>query len=507
MHTVYKKVSLVLLLVYAIMLIPFTNAEASTPEKIKIGLYYGSGANDSYTISSQDGITISLANDQNSSAIFTDSKISSMTVKKNTYFSTEYAGLFPDSDSAFAKVEDLRAQGYDAYCSVKGGIYSVRIGLYATFEEAQASAPNLGTYAVQFTSTGVLFLSGEDVIIAVDGVDSFPEVAPISGNISINSVAYRGSLRFLRSSGNDMAAINVLPLEEYLYSVVPKEVSASWNEEVLKAQAVAARTFTITSLNKFAKYGFNLDNTTASQVYGGVDAEHPRTTAAVDATKGEIVLYNGAPASIYYHASSGGRTANSEDVWSSALPYLRSVEDPYENPKEATHGKWEISYTKEELKSALAQRGVNIGDIVDVVTEYSDGHATKLTFVGTNGSKSYTKDNIRVPLSLKSTNFTLTKSGKLPEKSILSKVFPSARAGKSLASIGKNTANHSKALANSFGSSEIFSGSAKDYTFTGGGWGHGVGMSQWGAKGMADNGFTYKEILTHYFTGVQVETY
>jgi len=503
----FRIISFIIVLMITFSVFPIITVKAQTPEKVKIGLFYGQSAKDYYTVSSEDGFTISLADDENSTLVFTDSSISSLTVKKNTFFSTEYPQIFPDAQTALQKVSELRAEGKDAYCAVSGSIYTVRVGTYSTFEEAQASSPGFGNNTVKYTSTGVLILSGDVITIAVDDINRNTEIASVSGNISLNSVPYRGAIRFVRSNGNDMAAINVLGLEEYLYSVVPKEVSASWNEEVLKAQAVAARTFTITNLNKFKNYGFNLDNTTASQVYGGVNAEHPRTTAAVDATKGEIVLYDGKPASIYYHATSGGKTANSEDVWSAALPYLRSVEDPYENPDEASYARWSVTYTKEELKTILSSRGVEIGDIIDVTVKHSDGRAVQLTFIGTSGSKTYSKDNIRVPLSLKSTNFVLTKES--PDEK--TKQFFADYGNKgdtSLDSIGSFASSYAeKVIEKSDASSSPQEVKSSSFTFSGGGWGHGVGMSQWGAKGMADNGFTYKEILTHYFTGVQVDIY
>jgi len=499
--------SFITIFIIALLIFPTALVNAVAPEKVKIGLFYGQSAKDYYTVSSEDGFTISLADDENSSLVFTDSSISSLTVKKNTFFSTEYPQIFPDAETALQKANELRAEGIDAYCSVSGNIYTVRVGTYSTFEEAQSTSIGFGNNTVKYTSTGVMILSGDTIIIAVDDINRHAEIASVSGSISLNSVPYRGALRFVRSSGNDMAAINVLGLEEYLYSVVPKEVSASWNEEVLKAQAIAARTFTITNLNKFKNYGFNLDNTTASQVYGGINAEHPRTTAAVDATRGEIVLYDGKPANIYYHATSGGKTANSEDVWSASLPYLRSVEDPYENPDEATYARWSVTYTKEELKNILSSRGVEIGDIKDVSVKYSDGRAVQLTFVGTSGSKTYSKDNIRVPLSLKSTNFVLTKQS--PETEPKQFFADYGNSGKNrFNSIGNFISSYAGKLSEKTGTSSASQEAEPlTFTFSGGGWGHGVGMSQWGAKGMADSGFTYKEILTHYFTGVQVDIY
>ncbi|MBR2500132.1 MAG: SpoIID/LytB domain-containing protein [Clostridia bacterium] len=490
-------------------------AGASVPEKVKIGLFYGSGAKDSYTVSSGTGIVFARSNDEVETKFLTDETLTEVTVKKNKVYSTEYTDVFESFDAAFAKAAELSASGTDAYCYVSGSNYTVRTGAFSSMDEAKAYAELCGTYPVEYTKTGILVLKGDKVLFGCDNDNTYLQLRAINGNFKLNNVSYRGSIRFLRASENDMAAINILPLEEYLYSVLPKEVSASWNEEALKAQAVVARTFTITNLNKFASFGFNLDNTTASQVYGGAGVEDERTTKAVDATRGEIVKYDGAVASVFYYSSSGGKTSNSEDVWTATLPYLRSVEDLYENPDEASYARWSETFTKAQVKETLASKGIDIGDILDIVVNYSEsGRAVKLTFIGTRGAKEYLKDNIRASLSLKSTNFKLTKSDTPVNLNVIdgSLKIRSADFAKNISVVSKdgiNTLNTSPKLLSSSGITtvQIDKKPADSYTFTGGGWGHGVGMSQWGAKGMADNGFSYKDIITHYFSGVQVETY
>ncbi|MBR2500825.1 MAG: SpoIID/LytB domain-containing protein, partial [Clostridia bacterium] len=247
----------------------------------------------------------------------------------------------------------------------------------------------------------------------------------------------------------------------------------------------------------------------------GAGVEDERTTKAVDATRGEIVKYDGAAASVFYYSSSGGKTSNSEDVWTAALPYLRSVEDTYENPDEASYSRWSETFTKAQVKETLLAKGIDIGDILDIVVNYSDsGRAVKLTFIGTRGAKEYLKDNIRASLSLKSTNFKLIKSDTPVNLNVIDGALKisSADFAKNISVISKdgiNTLNTSPKLLSASGITtvQIDKKPADSYTFTGGGWGHGVGMSQWGAKGMADNGFSYKDIITHYFSGVQVETY
>jgi stage II sporulation protein D len=147
--------------------------------------------------------------------------------------------------------------------------------------------------------------------------------------LSLGDRAYRGTLEISVVNGK-LQAINVVGLEQYLYGVVPSEVPDDWPSEALKAQAVVARSYALSHMQTGA---FDLFADTRSQVYRGVPEEVPSTTAAVNATAGQVVLYNGRVANTYYHSTSGGRTANIADVWpgSQPIPYLVSVPDPYDN--------------------------------------------------------------------------------------------------------------------------------------------------------------------------------
>jgi len=283
-------------------------------------------------------------------------------------------------------------------------------------------------------------------------------IRPARGKIWVNDKEYRGFIFLKRESGGNITVINVIDVESYLYSVVGKEMSPSWNIEALKAQAVCARTYAMKNLGKYKNYGFDLCTTQASQVYDGVIAEYPSTIRAVRETAFQVVRYEGKPCEVFYFSSSGGMTSSVEHVWSTPLPYLRAVEDPYENPEEASKSTWSETFTKEQMRDILISKDVNIGEVLDVkVTEYApSGRAIALTFYGTEGEWTSVRDKARTTLSLSSQNYVI--------------------------------------VPNEDGT----------YTFDGKGWGHGVGMSQWGAKGMADNGFTYDEIIKWYFTDVEV---
>ncbi len=138
---------------------------------------------------------------------------------------------------------------------------------------------------------------------------------------------YRGKIRVL-TDGKTLQVIDVVGLEAYLKGVVPSEMPSAWPPEALKAQAVAARSYALNGLAKGRDYDLYSD--TRSQVYGGLDAELPATNAAVDATKGEIVLYNGKVANTLFFSTSGGRTASAAETTGTAVPYLVSVADPYD---------------------------------------------------------------------------------------------------------------------------------------------------------------------------------
>lgn len=153
------------------------------------------------------------------------------------------------------------------------------------------------------------------------------EVRPRKQPIEVNGRPYRGTL-MVYGTPQGLQIVNHLSLEDYLYGVVPGEIPASWPGEALKTQAIAARSFALGVLRPEGT--FDLYSDTRSQVYGGMSVEDPRTSAAVDATAGQVVLHEGKVATTFFFSTSGGATAASIDVWGTALPYLVSVEDPHD---------------------------------------------------------------------------------------------------------------------------------------------------------------------------------
>jgi stage II sporulation protein D len=210
---------------------------------------------------------------------------------------------------------------------------------------------------------------------------------------------YRGQLQ-VNVVRNRLQLVNNLGLEPYLYGVVPREVPFDWPAEALKAQAVVARSYAL-AVRKTGAYDVFSD--TRSQVYGGIAAEKPTTNAAVDATAGQVLLYEGRVATTFFFSTSGGRTASIEDVWANGTPtpYLVSVPDPYETA--SPHHTWgPFSFTSAKLRSTFKVPG----HLVDVrVTVNKSQRVETMTLVGTNGEVVVSGADVRAKLGLRSTWF------------------------------------------------------------------------------------------------------
>ncbi|MBQ8588786.1 MAG: SpoIID/LytB domain-containing protein [Clostridia bacterium] len=335
-------------------------------------------------------------------------------------------------------------------------------------------------------------------------------VMPLDGNIKINGSEYRGGALFTNASDTTLCVMNVLPLEEYLYGVIASEMPSSWNLEALKAQALCARGFAVSNFNKHSSYGFNVCATTNCQVYKGVSAETQSTINAVDQTAGQVVMYEGKVIESLFYSSSGGHTANVKNVWGSSIPYLSGVEDPYESEDTPRHT-WTATLTNAEIADALRQNGTDIGDLISLSALTDEtGRTYELTAVGTLGTHTLKRQSTYSPFYSK---------GVLSQKFTIAPVTTGSRTLYAISKAPKNVLSSYTAInsagikANISSGFSIISAKGKDtytsgtvtgYTFSGGGWGHGVGMSQYGAKGMADSGFTYDAILSHYYPGTEI---
>lgn len=327
-----------------------------------------------------------------------------------------------------------------------------------------------------------------------------------TGFVTINGVTYRGAAEVIGNSTGSLAGVNILPIEQYLWGVVPLELGpiAFPEFEAQKAQAVAARTYALSGLGKRAADGYDLLATTSDQVYGGFSAEHPTSSAAVDGTRGIVVTYNGALISALYSSASGGHTADNEEAFDGApVAYLRGVPDVHrgsaydhvpsldvfksgnlkqlredkENAYEfnwSSRHRWTFTWSLAEIREVIsAFVGSDVGNVlaINVLERGPSGRATRIEYVTETGSYFHTKDRIRS--SLRFFNASRVQTNLPSTLFLVEPVY-----------VDEET--------------QVLTG----FRVYGGGFGHGTGMAQTGAVGMAERGLTYQQILTHYYTGV-----
>ena len=264
------------------------------------------------------------------------------------------------------------------------------------------------------------------------------------GYVWIGDRWYRGRTRLMRQ-GTGITAVNLVDLESYLYSVVGSEAVPTWPQDALKSQAVAARTYAIYTISRSSNRFYDLDTTTSTQVYKGLEKEFDTTHEAVDGTTGQIMTYKGKAILAAFHSSSGGHTENVEDVWNSSLPYLRGVVD-YDQLSPVFQ--WTKTFTPGQLSQYLG----GVGSIRSLVPERTTPHGRVLSMrvVGTSGTKRISGLQLRKALDLRSTLFTVSMEN-------------------------------------------------GGFVIAGRGFGHGLGLSQWGSQYLAEQGVSYQDILRHYY--------
>ncbi len=412
-----------------------------------------------------------------------------------------------DRDEAEGLKKDLEREGYNIKIKVVSlgklkKTYILYTGPYKSKNEIYKKAPP--------TVIKVMKKSGDN-----PGVPVFLEYQgrqyvmygkikmEVNGSLLLKGVVYSRGLSsefrkdiiithttyILPEKDGSLSVIEVVPIEEYLFSVVKSEIGENAPLEAKKAQAVAARTNVVRKLMLSPGFSdYDITSDVYSQVYQGGGSFSPSIWRAVKETSGEILVYHGEPIEALFHAMCGGHTENSENVWSSYLPYLRGVFDRGKGHKKFSlrnekvlrkwiesnpdinckkYGKkywrWSFIYSPLELgKIVRIRTGKDIGSVlkISVLERGISGRAKKIKITGTKGSIVIRKDlNIRRALSYKS----------LPS----SMFYVEKRNGR--------------------------------FIIKGRGFGHGVGMCQIGAMGMADRGYNYKEILNHYYSHVRLE--
>ena len=415
--------------------------------------------------------------------------------------------------------------GQNCYPALSGGTWRVYTGDFASSAEAANCVNSLKAKDSQLTYTNVTRQSGA-LIITNKNYETLlffnsetykftvkPNTATIP-LLKLGTKSYRGYLEFRRLSGRDITVINTLAFNEYLYGVLPTEVPAYWNQpETFKAQAVTARNFAyINSVSsKHASHDFHVCSTSDCQNYGGYSSENASLNSAVNATQGQLLLYNGSPASIYYSASNGGYTEGTENVWSATMAYYKTLLDQYDPVEYRLY-----TMTAAEASATLKAKGYDVGDLksIEIRKRSESGRVLEMVVTGTTGSKTILKNATRGAFGLRNQMFKIRTDTvyTLVQGSFRNNILEylnGTKYGTSFITAKtytmKNIPGNGIKYFNNFYYEKIVINSQSDNIyFDVYGNGHGVGMSQWGAKKMAELGKNYKEIMSFYYPGTVV---
>ena len=530
-------------------------------------------------------------------------------------------GLTISGASTFAAPQLENASGYSTGYTV--GTVSGTAFSGSTAITSSALTIKLVNDAFQVSDTN----SGTVLYTSAAGADHIA-IRPNSTLTWFKGYKWYGDFVYRRASNDSITVINYVGVEDYVKGVLPYEIDPSWPAEAQKAQAVCARSFALGTHKHGDEY--DLCNTTNCQVYLGANRATEASDAAVNATEGETLSYNGSPVIGYFYSSDGGATEDAANVWGGDYAYLKGKTDPYEDPNK---DRWSVTLTASEIQQKLNAAGYSIGTVanVQVTKRTATDNVNEVTVTDTSGkSVTISRSSVRTVFCLKSIRYTITPVGGSANKTSLQVKSTTHKVkvnGKSVAPQGYYIVNgteygnnyfklrdiayllngtksqfnvhwdaeNERILLTSGTSYETVGGELKDsstavekigqststivldgeeisldgyiingnnyyklrdigkalgfdvdfenatgtvlistakdysdddnnsnnsgdngsnttvsvtnptgYTFNGSGWGHSVGMSQWGAYAMADQGFTYEQILKFYFTGIEI---
>ncbi len=297
--------------------------------------------------------------------------------------------------------------------------------------------------------------------LVVDGRPVGPAWRPKrEGPWQLGSRRYRGRLALQAELGR-IRVVNHVGLEDYVVATVGGEMPASWPDQALRAQAVATRTYALHQRERRRGEAWDVQASELSQVYRGIESESSAPRRAVEATRGEILTHAGRPILAVFHSTAGGRTASAAEVWGRSVPYLGSIDVEHEEDAPFTY--WRTVPPPEALNGALAAAGADLGPVqrLEVQKRSESGRVERIVARGRSGQAVLDRDQVR-------------------------------------------------ALAESLGlRSRLFDirSTPQGFAFVGSGYGHGVGMSQWGARELARRGASYQRILARFYPGARLEAW
>ncbi len=305
-------------------------------------------------------------------------------------------------------------------------------------------------------------LARKTLELLVDGRPSGPRWRPDrEGPWQVGARRYRGGIE-LRAESGRILVLNHAPLEDYVAATVGGEMPASWPDQALRAQAVATRTYALHQRERRRGEAWDVQASELSQVYRGIESESATTLRAAEATRGEILTHGGHPILAVFHSTAGGRTASAAEVWGRDLPYLESIDVEHEEDAPFTY--WRTVFPPETLNGAIAASlGTDFGpvDRLEVDARSESGRVERIVARGGSRAARLERDQVRTlaeTLGLRSRLFDIRST-------------------------------------------------PQGFAFVGSGYGHGVGMSQWGARELARRGASYQRILARFYPGARLEAW
>ena len=563
MNFICKKFTRLILVAAAVIctvLLLSAGVGASSGDTIRVGLFYGSNALPSANLANEVGSGYQFGYYDSASQFIplgttqqekiTMCKDTNLYLSGGSFYETPTASAYrligayhlqPAGEYATYEEAQLAAASYPyGFPAWVGGKYVVRFEFYSTIENAQAAAPQFGDVQVVGASTTcytVVNTTTGDILFEFDAVGNacFAVQPDITGEPSpqtwFKGYCYEGAFQYNRRNGNDMTVINIVNIDRYVTGVLPYEFVCSGGIESLKAGTVAIRTYAQAS-SKHRSLDFDVCTTTDCQVYRGVYTGNYAASVqeAAMATAGQCLYYDGKYIDALFYAANGGATESAENTWGYAYPYLIAQEDPYEDSIDFSSKVWSYTVTPAQVQTMLQKAGYACGEIVSMeVTQLTQaGNVNRIVITDANGKTlSFSKDNVRILQNIPGIAYFSRRFEIEPIYGASAPSVDTPTTGSVFVFDGSTTteqdtvhaitANGTVQLSGPFSvltdagnvssqsSTASTQGDVQGWTIRGRGFGHNVGLSQWGAYAMAAQGFTYDRILQFYYPGTTLE--
>ncbi|MBQ9974876.1 MAG: SpoIID/LytB domain-containing protein [Clostridia bacterium] len=524
---------------------------------IRVGVFYIYGSNNclafSHNIFSENGLMFYSEGDEGYSFFHSSDKpvtiMRDFSAAKNSsnkyYFTTDgnthiiYHALTVEPveseklDETIESFKSLLPEGTAVFPFYMSGKPHIAVGTYSDKDASAADCESLKELlgrefmarVPNNTCISIVETESGKILFKIDTVDCRLFVRPLRAEGQVEDAYIKSSVGNIfdgtfeyKATIDGLYLVNILDLDDYVKSVLPYEISASWPVETLKAFSVIVRSYTLSNLsNNHRNEDFDMCDETHCQAYRGRLRSTATTDAAVDSTLSTVLAYDSKICKTFYHAVSGGMTESCENVWYGSYDYIKPVALPFEQYQNHTYGEWSNTVTKSELYSYLESNSTVAKKITGSITgvrisEYTPaGYAYKLEITDSNGNVAVFEkcDNIRTILSkyCKSARMSIGKVmevaiNEAPSQLDAISFFQTDPYGNPIRFNAMANGNEPtyKTVLTASGEVQLVP-TTETITISGTGWGHGVGLSQYAARDMANIGFIWTDIATYFFPG------